>query len=224
VIVHSERAREACLQMFGTPASRYRVIPHGDLSRALPPPLPRAEAKAELGLDETPTLLAFGRLAPYKGIDELLAAWQRTRAPWRLVIAGKPRDDTYRRHLSALVEATDRCSCQLDWLDDHRLSQWIGAADAVICNYRDILTSGAAMLPRALGVPLLLPARAQTVDLDEPDPRVLRFDDLGEELDALLAKALAVGCSHGEACAWRAAHDWKHVASAHADIYQQVLS
>ena len=56
------------------------------------------------------------------------------------------------------------------------LREWLSAADAVLFNYRAIFTSGAACLARSYGVPMLMPRRLQTVELDEPSPLVFRFD------------------------------------------------
>ena len=66
------------------------------------------------------------------------------------------------------------------------------AADCVIINYRELLTSGAASLARSFGVPLLIPARLNTVNLGEPVPRVFLFQSPAEFAE-LLPKAFAAG-------------------------------
>lgn len=223
IIVHSEAARDACLRAFGAEADNYHVIPHGDLSTELPPAPDRVRARHALGVDDGRVLLLFGRLAPYKGIEELLAAWSAAPRSWRLVIAGRP-DEDYGDHLRALAAGHANVQIEAGWLDDDRLVAWLAAADAVICNYRKILTSGAAMLPRARGVPLLLPRAASTVDLDEPDPRVLRFDDLARELPGLLDHAAELGHDPAAATAWRERHSWERIADAHTQLYRSVLA
>jgi glycosyltransferase involved in cell wall biosynthesis len=63
------------------------------------------------------TLLNFGRLHPYKGVDVLLRAWSRVsgRFPdWRLAIAGSDFDN-YRGTLMALCEEL-RISDSVSWV------------------------------------------------------------------------------------------------------------
>ena len=62
-----------------------------------------------------------------------------------------------------------------EWLDDATLRVWLSASDCSIFNYRDIFTSGAAALARSYGLPLLIPRRLASADLDEPHPHVFRI-------------------------------------------------
>ncbi len=72
---------------WGAPPERVRVIynalplHHAELS------LSQAEARAELSLDDRPTVLTVGRILPWKGVDALIAALRRV-PDVRLVVAG----------------------------------------------------------------------------------------------------------------------------------------
>jgi D-inositol-3-phosphate glycosyltransferase len=81
----SERAQ--MVWFYGAPDASICTVPLGvDLS--LFQPLPRAAARAELGLGPEPLILFVGRLEALKGIDTLLAALARLLADWP---AGRPR-------------------------------------------------------------------------------------------------------------------------------------
>jgi glycosyltransferase involved in cell wall biosynthesis len=72
---------------WGVPPERVRVI-----YNALPPQhdelgLSQSEARAELGLDDRPTVLTVGRMLPWKGVDALIAALRRV-PDVRLIAAG----------------------------------------------------------------------------------------------------------------------------------------
>jgi glycosyltransferase involved in cell wall biosynthesis len=72
---------------WGVPPERVRVI-----YNALPPhhaelTLSQSEARAELGLDDQPTVLTVGRILPWKGVDALIAALRRV-PDIRLIVAG----------------------------------------------------------------------------------------------------------------------------------------
>jgi D-inositol-3-phosphate glycosyltransferase len=88
----SERAQ--MIWYYGAPAGAICTVPLG-VDLTLFQPLPRAQARAELGLDGGPLILFVGRIEALKGIDTLLEALARLRADWpagrerpRLLIVG----------------------------------------------------------------------------------------------------------------------------------------
>jgi glycosyltransferase involved in cell wall biosynthesis len=76
-VVPSEHARAQVVAGRVVDAARLRVVPHGV---AVPPP----------SLPASRTILYLGRLAPGKGVEDLLVAWKRAALPepWSLEIAG----------------------------------------------------------------------------------------------------------------------------------------
>ena len=110
-----------------------------------------------------------------------------------------------------------------EWLDDAALRVWLSAADCSIFNYRDIFTSGAAALARSYGLPLLIPRRLASADLDEPHPHVFQFDTLETDFRVQLDHALATPRDFGIADEWRRKTSWKRVAEITASVYHDVL-
>lgn len=224
IFAHSAAARAELIRVHGCPAEKIRVIPHGDLSVALPPPPPRDEARAALGLPAGARVgLMFGAVEPYKGQEEMLAHWRRARPNALLVIAGKPHTPEYGQSLRRAAAGMSNVIFHFKWLADSELAQFLSAADVALFNYRTIFTSGAACLARSWGLPILLPARLTTVDLAEPDPRVLRFQSLETDFAERLAAALAITPDHSAAAPWRAATSWERVAEFTAAAYREVL-
>lgn len=225
VFVHSEAARAEVAARFPVPPERLCTIPFGDLSVNLGAPLPRHEARAELGLPEhRKVCLFFGAVQPYKGLEEVLTYWQTARPDALLVVAGEPMNAEYRKTVEEL--APDPASVRLDlqWLDDTRLLRWLSAADAVVFNYRSIFTSGAAPLARSYGIPILLPSRLSTVDLHEPHPSVFRFESFATDFERQLSAAVAIGSNYESAAEWRAATAWPRVAKLTAEAYRAALT
>src|SRR5262249_31755387 len=109
------------------------------------------------------------------------------------------------------------------WLDDSALRAWLSAADCSIFNYRDIFTSGAAALARSFGLPLLIPRRLQSVNLDEPHPHVFRFDALDTDFRSQLEQALAIPSDYDLASEWRRNTSWERVAEITASVYQSIV-
>ncbi len=223
VFAHSLGAQEKLIQAFDLDPSLVRVIPHGDLSVAMRPPVSQAEARHQLGLGDGKIALMFGAVKPYKGVEDVIAWWKQARPAATLAIVGKPASDAYATHLSRAVGDTPQILTRFEFLSDDALGLWLSAADAVISNYREILTSGAASLARSWGVPLLLPRRLSTIDLDEPTPYVRRFTDFATDFRTELDAALALQPDFAAAAAWREACSWDRIAELTMDGYRSAM-
>jgi len=223
VIAHSDAARAVLIAHHRLAPENVHVIPHGDLSGPLGEPLPRADAARQLDLPAGPVCLMFGTVEPYKGLEEVLAHWRAAAPAATLVVIGNPCDPEYAARLTGLADGLAGVRLHFGWVSDEQLRVWLSAAAAVLFNYRQIFTSGAASLARSWGVPILIPRRLDTVDLAEPSPLVQRFETLATDFPAALATALSTAPSFAAAAEWRAATAWARVACATADIYARVL-
>ena len=224
VIAHSVAARDLILEKHRLPADRVHVVPHGDLSPSLGAPMARVEAARQLEFGNGPLCLMFGTVEPYKGIEDVLAYWRTAKPAATLAIVGKPCNAAFRSEIERLAHGIERVHLKLAWLTDEQLGVWLSAADAVILNYREIFTSGAATLARSRGVPIVLPRRLTTVDLAEPSPFVHRFESFETDFAAALAAALGTPSDYNSAASWREATAWPRLARATLGIYERVLN
>ncbi|MEO6753387.1 MAG: hypothetical protein ABIP85_16545, partial [Chthoniobacteraceae bacterium] len=224
VFAHSEIAKQRLIAAFGLAPEKIRVIPHGDLSVTLGAPVPAGEARTALGLGEGRLALMFGAVEPYKGQEEVIAWWKQAQPDATLAIVGKPHTDAYRAHTAHLADGVPNIVTHFNWLDDTQLKLWLCAADIAIFNYPQIFTSGAANLARSWGLPMLLPKRLDTVELDEPSPFVHRFERLDSDFAATLDAAFRVSSDFAAAAPWRAGCTWDTVARLTADGYRMALA
>nr|MBA3865711.1 glycosyltransferase [Solirubrobacterales bacterium] len=153
VIAHSEHGAARLRDEVGLDPGRVRVIPHGafDYLTRLPEekPLP-----AELEGAEGPVILSFGLLRPYKGIENLLAAFRRLRGA-ELWVVGNPRMDVGPlRELAA--EAGGRVRFVTRFVEDAEIPAIFRAADLVALPYLDAEHSGVLYTGLAFGKPLVL--------------------------------------------------------------------
>ena len=222
VIAHGANSERAVRDQFQLPCARLHRVPHGDLAVELPPPRPRRTARRALGLPEgAPLCLMFGAIADYKGIGEAVAYWRRAHPPATLAIIGNPHSAAYGERVAAACSGSDSgILYRPGWLDDDALASWLSAADCALFNYRRIFVSGAACLARSWGLPALIPRRLDSLDLDEPDPRVIRFESLASGFAAALEEACALGRDYAAAADWRAATAWPLVAERTAAVYR----
>ena len=164
VFVHTEPMKAELLQDFGLCESVVTVIPYG-INDAVPrTALTRAEARQRLGIESSEkTLLCFGQIAPYKGLERVVSAIHvlaKTDGSIRLLIAGKVKrgaEDYWRRvdttieqlHLSGHVRRDIR------FIPDDEIEVYFKATDAVVLPYVDIYQSGVLFLALSFGTPVI---------------------------------------------------------------------
>lgn len=223
VFAHSEIAKQRLVEAFAISPERIRVIPHGDLSVTLGEPVSKADARRALGLKDGKLALLFGAVEPYKGQEEIVSWWKSAKPDVALAIVGKPISAAYHAHMENEITNVPGVISRFGWLADEELKLWLCAADVTVVNYRQIFTSGAANLARSWGLPIVLPTRLDTVDLDEPSPFVHRFRNFETDFTDCLRNALRVAPDFCAAKAWREARSWDTVARLTAEGYRAAL-
>ncbi len=224
VFAHSEIGKQQLISEFSLPPEKISIIPNGDLSCTLGEPLSQSAARRALDLPAGPLAIIFGAVEPYKGQEEIIAWWKRANPGIALAIIGNPISPDYAAHITATIGDTPGILTRFGWLPDDQLRLWLSAADVAVFNYRQIFNSGAANLARTWGLPLVLPARLETVILGEPTPFVHRFADIERDLAPALRAALSVAPDFAAAAAWRAECSWARIAHLTAEGYRRALN
>ena len=148
VIVHTRSGRQA-LERRGVPGDRVCVIPHGPLSLPVSAAPPAAR-------DPRWTVVLFGEIKPYKGLDILIDAVAALppalRPQLRVVVAGRPRMDM--GPLIARIAAlglTAQFELRLRRLSEGEMATLFAEADGFVFPYRQIDASGVYYLVNSLG-------------------------------------------------------------------------
>jgi glycosyltransferase involved in cell wall biosynthesis len=149
LIVHTASGRQA-LSRQGLPEERISVIPHGPLR------LHASATPARDARDPRWTVVLFGELKPYKGLDLLIEAVAALAAPMRsqlrVVVAGRPRMDM--SPLAARIEALGlgaQFDLRLRRLTEEEMAQLFAEADGFVFPYRQVDASGVYHLVKSLG-------------------------------------------------------------------------
>ena len=177
------------------------------------PPIPPAEARAELGLPNERTLLFFGLVRPYKGLDVLLdampAVHERTGA--RLVVAGEFYNNEAELRAKVAALGLDQGEAPVvrffsGYIPNDEVHRYFSAADGLVQPYRRATPSGVAQTAFFFGKPLVttdlgvfaevVPDGVAGVLVPPDDPAALadgvaRFYALGPEKLAEGARAQA---------------------------------
>jgi len=138
------------------------VIPFGMNSTVRNTPLTRGQARERLGVGDTDkTILFFGRIVPYKGLEFLVAAFQRIagRNPdYRLIIAGKPKaeNETYAEDIRRMIAngpGGDQIIQRMEFIRDDDTEVYFKGADVIVLPYKDICQTGVLFLAYNFGLP-----------------------------------------------------------------------
>lgn len=132
----------------GVPRELINIIPHGEFSYYL-----RAD-KTSIATRNKPTLLFFGRIFAYKGLDVLLAAFPlvKERIPEvKLLIVGAGDLRPYTTRLTNLPDVTviNR------WIPDDEVASYFRQADVLVMPYTDASQSGVIPVAYTFKVPVV---------------------------------------------------------------------
>ena len=170
-------------------------------------------------------LASVGLLRPYKGVDELLAAFGDLDDPQAsLVVAGRPVTEDIGAQVRAAAARDPRVVVDLRHVDDADLVRWTTSASLVALPYRQMHNSGAALLALSLGRPVLVPANPVTDALaaEVGSAWVHRFTGplTAEVLRSTLADVASLGADERPDLR---ARDWGTGTRAHLAVYRAAV-
>jgi len=147
---------------FKLPADRVRVVPHPNYVDIYPNVVDEARARRELGLRPEDTVLChFGGIRPYKGLNELLDAFERACEVddrLRLILAGAAGRFAELEDLRERCQANPRIVANFNRIADGDVQVFLNASDCVVLSHRSVLNSGSLMLALSFGRPVIAPA------------------------------------------------------------------
>ncbi|HEU6449235.1 MAG TPA: glycosyltransferase family 4 protein [Verrucomicrobiae bacterium] len=163
ILVHTNKMKTELISEFGVSEKCVTVIPFG-INRTVPQTgLTRTQARRQLGLrDNDKTLLFFGNIAPYKGLDNLIFAFKqliKNDANYRLIIAGRPKGpENYWKQLQQKIAgsgAADHILRHIEYIADDQIELFFKAADVLVLPYVHIFQSGVLFLGYSFGLPVI---------------------------------------------------------------------
>lgn len=190
VFVHWEVNRRRFLEAYGPIPGRLRAIPMGSplVFRELrDPAVTAATLRDRLSLGAAggraaPVVLAFGTLAPYKGLDLLVEAFARLPAAAdpalqeaRLVVAGFPLpgfDPEELRRLACRLGVEDRVHIVPGYVPSGEVAAWMELAAVAAFPHREVFQSGVLQVAAGFGVPVMASRAGAT-------PEVVRDGETG---------------------------------------------
>jgi glycosyltransferase involved in cell wall biosynthesis len=164
IFVHTDKMKAELLSDFGVGEHKVSVIPFGINNTAPKTDLTSSDAKRALGIASTDkTILCFGQIAPYKGLEYLIAAFAKVLeedGSYRLIIAGKPKwNEVYWNQIQRLIEGLnvrDRVIQRIEHVPDDETELYFKAADVLVLSYTQVFQSGVIFLGYSFGLPAIV--------------------------------------------------------------------
>ena len=164
IFVHTEKMKAELIEDFGVRGGVVTVIPFGINNSVPDSALTSEQAKRRLNIKPgEKTILFFGNIGPYKGLEFLVAAFQRLvaeREEYRLIIAGKPRGGS-EKYLEGIDLAISRDVDQgrivrrIEYVPDEETELYFKAADVLVLPYTQVSQSGVLFLGYSFGLPVI---------------------------------------------------------------------
>jgi len=240
VFVHTETMKQELCSVFGVRPAAVTVIPYGINNAVIDSGLSCGKAKQQIGVKPTEkTILFFGGIKPYKGLEYVVDAFRRLSAKennYRLIIAGERKKgaeryfDEIQRNIDCLPDPT-RVLRKLQYISDEETEVYFKAADMVALPYKEIFQSGILFLAYSFGLPAVASDVGSFRDdiLDGRTGFLCKPDDAGALADAIeryfesdLFKELTTRRKQIQAFA-KARHSWDVVGEMTRDVYTRLL-
>ncbi len=232
IVAHSPHAGDEVVRALELEASeKVEVIPHGNYLDIYPNDISRPRARRRLDLSgDRPVLLFVGLIRPYKNLEYLLEifASEFDEGEARLLVAGQAMDDALQRRIRRLGEEDPNVALHLEYIPDDDLQVFHNAADAVVLPYRDILTSGSAVMGMSFGRPIVAPKIGTLRDVVGDEGGFLYDPDDSRGLAGALREAVATDREElariGERNLARArSWSWESVARQTHQLYRRIV-
>lgn len=163
IFVHTEKMKAELMDSFHLRKTAVSVIEYG-INNAIPnTDLSPDEARAQLGINACEkTILFFGNLAPYKGVEYLVSALEEvvvgSESDYLLIIAGRPKkgcEEYVEQIQHALRVSHLRSLSRIELIPDEDVEMYFKAADVLALPYTHIFQSGVLFLGYSFGLPAI---------------------------------------------------------------------
>lgn len=164
IFVHTDKMKSELIEDFGVKDESVTVIPFGVNNSVPDTELTVAEAKRIVGVESSQkTVLFFGGIRPYKGLEYLVAAFQQVAQSdesYRLIIAGEPKKEAaqYWKEIEESIkkdQSGQHVIQEIEYISDAETEIYFKAADVLVLPYTTVFQSGVLFLAYNFGLPVI---------------------------------------------------------------------
>ena len=158
IIVHFQEAIKEIASIFFVSRKKIVCMHHGLYDQVYPNTISRDEARKKLNIpDKRTVFLFFGEVRPYKNLEVLISSFlQADIDNCSLIIAGRCKTPSYEQELSRLICGDPRVLCFFEYISNDQAQYFFNSADCTVLPYKNIFTSGAALLALTFRKPIIM--------------------------------------------------------------------
>ncbi|MCU7728544.1 glycosyltransferase [Actinoplanes sp. KI2] len=199
IVVHSRFDQEALRRAYALSTVPQVVARHGPYDH-------HQDADRQPAVPgESRTILFFGTIRPYKGLEDLVEAFGRLPGDWRLTVVGETWEGWTRpAELIAASPARERIEFVNRYVTDAEVNEYFAGADLVVLPYRRSSASGPLHIAMSHGLPVVVTAVGGLVEAagDYPGVRFAPPADPSALAGAIRDAAPLIGCRHADPSSW----------------------
>jgi D-inositol-3-phosphate glycosyltransferase len=239
LFVHTDGMKREMISEFHISKSKISVIPFGINNTVPNTGLSSAEAKRRLNVSsDDKIMLFFGNIAPYKGLEYLIAAFSvllKKDRSYRLLIVGRPKGSpSYWNEIQRTIGNSnigDRVIEQIEYVPDEATELYFKAADVLVLPYAQVFQSGVLFLGYNFGLPVIAADVASLKNEIEEGRTGLVFkaqdtSDLANKIDEYFKSELFTNLENTRFQIKQYANDrysWSKVAEITTAVYSNLL-
>lgn len=191
LIVASESIKRKVMMEFGVPASKLSVVKHGHYLGVYKPKGMDFRRIYNIS-DDASIYLFLGAIKAYKGVEDLIESFNAVKTKQSyLIIAGKA-DKEMEAYLKS-VENTENMILDLRFVPNDEVADLIRAVDVMVMPYKEITTSGSAILGLSFKKLIVMPDN-DFIDEYFKEDMVVSYDPTDDSgLTNAMKRALNVG-------------------------------
>jgi glycosyltransferase involved in cell wall biosynthesis len=240
LFVHTNAMKNELVADFQIPDKKVSVIPFGINNTVPKTDLTSGEARRMLGIsDSDKTLLFFGNVAPYKGLQCLVSAFTellKKDRSYRLIIVGRLKGSPgYWKQIDERIVSSgirDRVIQRIEFIPDEETELYFKAADVLILPYAYVFQSGVLFLGYSFGLPAIAAdvgslkeeiIEGETGFVFKPQDSSDLASKIGQYFNGELFRNLETRRAEIKAYA-NEQYSWNKVAAITAAVYSNLLS
>ena len=140
------------------------------------------------------------------------------------MIVGRVSSASYKEMMLSLSQGNPAIRLVPEFVPDEAIQLYMNACDACVLPYRNMTTSGAALLALSFGRPIIAPAIASLPELITPETGILYDPSQPDALVSALQKAKQQSWSEAEIFDYAHQFDWDKLGPQLAALYQTEAS
>lgn len=230
VIAHCEFARNQLAERHGKfLLGKTTVIPHGHYGGSYADPVTRTEARSILGWAPADTTFLFvGNVRPYKGVLDLIDAFNKIERDANLCIAGRTFSADDEQLVEEAIGQNKSIRFIPGFIEEKDLALYLSASDVFVAPFKSVLTSGSVILAMSFGLPCIAPKLGCLSENLSFQPELLYPPlDTSQLLNRLRfacdEPGVVVGVGQKNRQRSESEYSWDHVGQLTANVYGNLI-